>query len=449
MKAPFLCALSPLYCGIFIAAAIIGDAWAEDIAGGTFDVTNNSPARRALKQQMAINGVQVSVAQSEATCNKYQCEFEEEFHYEFSFHQGLTCEDWTNKPFNAMTGYSRVHVFDQNGDSIRRYGHASGRTYDEYIRQADFFFTDPSSAANFIARCNVWPKRSGSDGSDGALKLTATMDGLGNIRLDVVNSSKTTSMELDSYSITSCIGIIECGANTFAMVIPPGMTKNVTSITRGNTDANGNQPAMSFTYCWSYRALGGAGNSSKLLQSCGTASSPSGGPMTSQGELGPTPAQPVPQISNPNDPTTDQSWRNPQFRSTQPENRGNAQVGQTRTTATPAPAVRAAAPIPNGVLSSAARASEPGVPARMHDLSGVVSGKQPCSTDDCVATQDQLIGNREAVIAAMCHAWDPASHRLVKPGGLAVNAVCDQRIFKGGGACFLQIERATCVVDGR
>jgi hypothetical protein len=85
----------------------------------------------------------------------------------------------------------------------------------------------------------------------------------------------------------------------------------------------------------------------------------------------------------------------------------------------------------------------------MHDLSGAVSSKQPCWTDDCVATQDQLIAGREAVIAALCHAWDPASRRLVKPGGLEVNAVCDRKIFKIGGECFLQIEKATCVVDGR
>lgn len=145
-----------------------------------------------------------------------------------------------------------------------------------------------------------------------------------------------------------------------------------------------------------------------------------------------------------------------QLHSTQSDSPGNTQAGQPRMTAGPTPAttgqmatVGAAAPGTSSVFSPATRASTPTVPSRMHDLSGAKSSKQPCWTDDCVATQDQLIAGREAVIAAMCHAWDPSSRRLVKPGGLEVNAVCDQKIFKGGGQCFLEIEKATCVVDGR
>jgi hypothetical protein len=100
----------------------------------------------------------------------------------------------------------------------------------------------------------------------------------------------------------------------------------------------------------------------------------------------------------------------------------------------------------NSGSSTGPHASSRRVPARTYDLSGAVSSKQSCSTEDCEETQDLIFNRREAIIGDMCHGWDPAAHRGVKPAGLEVNAICDHKIG-GGGECFLQIDRASCVVD--
>jgi hypothetical protein len=287
------------------------NAWAEDVAGGNFDVRATSPQRGAMSQQLTITGDRVALQQGEppyACLAPAGCPWTE-VHYEFSFHPGIVCTDITSAPYNIRVGYSRIFVGDETTASIQEF--YNGHSLD--VQTTNIFFIDAPSAAAFVSRCNANGAQGEQTKTDGALKMTTSVDGLGNIRLDVTNSSRTTTLELDSYSISNCVGIIECGTRTLAMSIPPGMTKLLTSITRGNTDANGNQPAMSFAYGWTYRALGNGANSSRIFTGSGTSSSSGGGPMTSQGGPGPAPAAPPPRISNPMDPTADPAWQDRVF----------------------------------------------------------------------------------------------------------------------------------------
>jgi hypothetical protein len=83
--------------------------------------------------------------------------------------------------------------------------------------------------------------------------------GTNNIELRIKNTSSKVTYRLLSYSVYNCsgTGAGQCGTRTngagsWLMALGPGQDRSLTVVGSGNTDAQGNQPAISFQFSWRY-----------------------------------------------------------------------------------------------------------------------------------------------------------------------------------------------------